>query len=154
MAQHGGYRAPARPAPVSGQGALSQRTDTGVADSKAMVRPITGGPYGSSQDFSSIESGAPMAPAPAPQAATPVTPQDAGLIPFDAESTAPDEPVTSGAATGPGAGPDVLGGVSGDLVADDASVLAGYLPTFERMANMDGAPPSMRALVMRLKSRL
>lgn len=154
MAQHGGYRAPARPAPVSGQGALSQRTDTGVADSKAMVRPITGGPYGSSQDFSSIESGAPMAPAPAPQAATPVTPQDAGLIPFDAESTAPDEPVTSGAATGPGAGPDVLGGSAADLVQQDAQALAGYLPTLERIANLPNSSASLRAAIVRLKARL
>lgn len=150
----GGYRAPSHPAAVSGPGALSQRTDTGVADSKAMVRPISGGAYGDRKDFQGIESGAPMAPAPTAQDATPLTPQSAGLIPFEADTTAPDEPVTSGAATGDGAGPEVLGGITADPVQEDAQALAGYLPVYEAMANLPNSSASIRAAIVRLKARL
>lgn len=152
--QHGGYRAPSHPAAVSGPGALSQRTDGVAQQSQQMVRQLSGGQYGDRKDFANIQSGAAMAPAPAPGPATALTPQDAGLVPFDAETTAPDEPITHGAASGAGAGPEILGGPSPDPVAEDAQALAGYLPTLERMANMSGASPSMRAMVLRLKARL
>lgn len=46
MAGHGGYRAPAQPAAVSGPGQLSQRTDGGPA--QALSAP-TGLPYGMHQ---------------------------------------------------------------------------------------------------------
>lgn len=153
MAQQGGYRQPSQPAAVSGPGALSQRTDGGPG-SQQMVRQLSGGQYGDRKDFSQIQSGAPMAPAPSPQAATPVTPEAAGLVPLDAESAAPGEPVTHGAALGPGAGPEILGGISADMVQQDAEALAAYLPVYEEMANLPTASASVRAALVRLKTRL
>lgn len=93
------YQQPTNPAPVSGPGALSQRTDGGPADTQApMVAP--GGAYGERTDMLNLQSSAPMEAAPS----TPVAPP----TPFTAPTQRPDEPVTAGAASGPGPGPEVL----------------------------------------------
>lgn len=89
MAQHGGYRAPANPAPVSGPGALSARTD-GVPAGQ-----VTGLPYGENQAQNAMAAQAPMAQA---GGAPPI-------IPLDAETQFKDEPITAGAPFGPGPGP-------------------------------------------------
>jgi len=70
MAGKGGYQAPANPAPVSGPGSLSRRTDGGPG-SKQAQRYIAGMPnYGDGQDMMQIQGGAPMAATPSP---TPVS---------------------------------------------------------------------------------
>jgi hypothetical protein len=89
--QHGGYRAPSNPAPVSGPGALSKRTDT------PELR-VSGLPYGENGAVNSAAasvqggSAAPVAPAPA-------------IVPLSAPTSRPDEPITAGAPFGPGPGP-------------------------------------------------
>jgi hypothetical protein len=93
--QHGGYRKPSNPAPVSGPGAMSKRTDGGP------TQPVmeTGGfEYGGRKDFEDIQGGAPMAAAPSGPALPPPTP-------LFAPTERPDEPVTAGAPVGPGPGP-------------------------------------------------
>jgi len=47
MAVQGGYREPSNPAPVSGPGALSQRTDGGPTQG---AKYISGLPYGQGQE--------------------------------------------------------------------------------------------------------
>ena len=105
---HGGPRTPSNPAPVSGPGALSQRTDG------QPVRPVTGLPYGENADFQDLQSSAPMAQAPAPPPMTrgnagrsaPTGTGDAGgIVPLDAPTQRPDEPLTAGNPYGPGPGP-------------------------------------------------
>ena len=101
---HGGYRRPADPAPVSGPGALSQRTDGGPSDPRLMERP----------------------PAPPPAVSGP---RGRGRAPspgaFDAfrPSDRPAEPITAGIASGPGPSP---GGVD---VADADRLLAALMVT-------------------------
>jgi hypothetical protein len=59
---HGGYRQPMNPAPVSGPGALSQRTDGGAVD--GMQQPMqqyTGFEYGENKSLNDQQAGAPMA---------------------------------------------------------------------------------------------
>ena len=51
----GGYRKPANPAPVSGPGKLSRRTD-----GKQPVMPISGGKYGENKAINDLQSQAPM----------------------------------------------------------------------------------------------
>jgi hypothetical protein len=90
--QHGGYRRPSKPAPVSGPGALSKRTDGGPSQP---AMEVGGFEYGGRQDFEDIQGGAPMAasdPLPAP-------------TPLFAPSERPTEPITAGAPVGPGPGP-------------------------------------------------
>ena len=123
--------------------------------SQQMVRPIGGGSYGDGKDFAAIQSGAPMAAAAGPtRDATPVSPEAAGLVPFGADSQAPDQPVTSGADAGPGPGSSVLGGPSPDMVGADAQTMAQYIPVWEKIVNLPGSTPSARAALLRLKARL
>ena len=108
----GGPRTPANPASASGPGKYSARTDGGPA-SKQVARYISGGDYGDG-GLMSIQQGAPMAktlgglsaPTPSGQPA-----QDAGpqVVPLTVPSQRPNEPVTSGAAAGPGPGMEALG---------------------------------------------
>lgn len=109
----GGPRVPAKPAVVSGPGSLSQRTDGGPA-SKQAARYISGGDYGSG-GLMAIQQGAPMAASPTPSIPTsnaqpmPQVNPSQPVIPLTAPSQRPNEPVTSGAASGPGPGVEALG---------------------------------------------
>jgi hypothetical protein len=113
MAEHGGYRQPANPAPVSGPGSLSQRTDGGAID--GMQQPMqqyTGFAYGENKSLNDQQAGAPMAGMP-----------DAfDVIPLDAPTMFPDEPISAGADYGPGPGVD-LTGIRSLGPSDPASVI-------------------------------
>lgn len=106
MAQpHGGYRQPSDPAPVSGPGALSQRTDGGAID--GMQKPATQGakympglPYGQGGQNMSNEQAAPLQGTPSPLP-TPT-------VPLSAPTQRPNEPVTTGVDVGWGAGSEVM----------------------------------------------
>lgn len=108
MAGKGGYQAPREPAPVSGPGALSQRTDGGPAQA---MRDLPNAKYGENAEFRSVQSGAPMAAAPSLNgtgggAATPPAPGASPLsppMPLTGGTQNPDQPVTAGSPLGPGA---------------------------------------------------
>lgn len=152
---HGGYRPPAKPAPVSGPGRLAKRTDGGPTQK---IRDIPSQSYGDASQFKSLEQAAPMAgssPTPAPPAAQqPRQPID--VTPFNAPSNRPNEPVTAGSPLGPGPGLESLGLIPREdqVRMQDAQQLAQYLPVLEYTANLPGSTPSMRALVRRLKGML
>ena len=142
MAERGGYRRPSNPAPVSGPGALSQRTDGGPATQPQMV--ASGGAYGDRKEMLDIQGGAPMAgggTTPPPSA-----------IPFDAPTNNPGEPVTAGAALGPGIGPEAAG-IKDDEQAT-AEQMRPYLRSLERVANLPGSNAQTRAYVRMLRARL
>lgn len=100
---HGGMRRPASPAPVSGPGALSQRTDGQGA------RYIAGGEYGEGQEMMDLQTSAPMSKAPAaprPRTGRQVVSKEmTPPTPLFAPTQRPDEPITAGAPFGPGPGP-------------------------------------------------
>lgn len=110
MAEHGGYRKPANPAPISGPGKYSKRTDGQVMSS------IPGQDYGQKTADLNTQRTAPMAgqkpvptpPTPQPAQVSHPTPYQGGD--FGAPTANPAEPVTAGAPAGPGPGPEVLGG--------------------------------------------
>ena len=108
----GGYRKPNNPAPVSGPGSLSQRTDGGPADTQA-ARYISGLPYGEGQEMMNIQQSAPLAAAPSiEQSSMPSGLASAAaspIIPLNAPTQMPDQPITFGSNYGPGPGPSVLG---------------------------------------------
>lgn len=101
----GGYRQPSNPAPVSGPGALSQRTDGQGA------RYMSGGQYGEGQELMELQTSAPMSKAaPQPRARQPrsarqVVEEGMRPTPLFAPTERPDEPITAGAPFGPGRGP-------------------------------------------------
>ena len=71
----GGKNYPREPAPVSGPGAASRRTDGGAGSASQPIRVAPGGPYDSRQTMVEQQSAAPMAagspPPPAPGASGP-----------------------------------------------------------------------------------
>lgn len=101
----GGYRRPENPAPVSGPGSMSRRTDGQGA------RYMSGGEYGEGQEMMDLQNSAPMSKTETrvPRARAP---RSAGgsdarseLTPLFAPSQRPDEPITAGMPFGPGANP-------------------------------------------------
>jgi hypothetical protein len=96
--QQGGYREPSNPAPVSGPGALSQRTDGGPTQG---AKYISGLPYGQGQQTYSNQVAQPMA-------GNPFEGMLAGITPLTAPTERPNEPITSGMSFGAGPGPEVL----------------------------------------------
>ena len=97
----GGYRQPRNPAPVSGPGALSKRTDGGAIDGMTQApKYMAGLGYGEGGNMAQ-QQGAPMAGNPIPS-------MDAPVIPLTAPTMRPEEPITNGVDFGPGAGSEAL----------------------------------------------
>jgi hypothetical protein len=101
MAQQGGYRKPENPAPTSGPGALSQRTDGGPAQG---AKYMSGMPYGENtmdqQTAAPMSGGSSMPSAPSVPMSMPT--------PLMAPTARPNEPITSGIDAGDGPGSGVL----------------------------------------------
>lgn len=108
---HGGARTPSNPAPVSGPGRLSKRTDGGPG--QKLMAP-SGMDYGDHKTLMDQERTAAMSQADTPPSVNvPSAPSGAGpsgpaLPPFGAPSARPNEPITHGVDIGPGGGSDVL----------------------------------------------
>lgn len=146
MTQPGGYRPPAKPAPVSGPGRLSRRTD------RQPIAQLPDAAYGEQQTFRNDQAGAPMAADSGPLGA-PTAPVDlSSVVGFGDPTQRPGEPVTAGAAAGPGPGMDALG-LSDD---NDPGVqhLRDSLPALELMANQPGAGRALRQFVRRVRAMM
>lgn len=158
MADQGGYRAPTNPAPVSGPGALSRRTDGGPASRKQPIRRLPDAGYGEQKEFRGIQQGAAMRNVPAPIVGAPSAPSGgpaAAGIPLDAPSTRPGEPVTAGADAGAGIGMKEIGVAEPDVEREDIAYLLRQLPVLQFMVDSNpGASTSTRALVRFLRSQV
>ena len=99
--EQGGYRKPENPAPISGPGSLSKRTDGGPAQPATY---ISGLPYGEGQATYDQQTAAPMASNTQAQP----TMQLPEPTPLMAPTSKPDEPITSGINIGLGAGSEVM----------------------------------------------
>lgn len=141
----GGPRTPANPAPVSGPGALSQRTDGGPGQA---MRDLPDAAYGEQADFQEIQAGAPMAADPMmdPRMAPPSASPPPGLM---GPTQRPNEPLMQGAPMGEGS--NVLMGQT-DMFNDDMILLQKYLPAMRSMALGEGVPRSFQAFVRYLES--
>lgn len=138
----GGYRQPSNPAPVSGPGALSQRTDGQGA------KYMAGGQYGEGQEMMDLQTSAPMSKAPEqprmrqPRSGRQVVEEGMRPTPLFAPTERPDEPITAGAPFGPGPGPVVrprpVGKLASTLERLAASDDSGALAAFYRMAQSRG----------------
>lgn len=158
MAGKGGYQRPTSPAPVSGPGALSQRTDGGPAHQQS-AKYISGLPYGQGQEMMNIQSSAPMeasAPTPAPSLATQTVAEPAPVIPLLAPDQNPEEPVTSGVDAGLGPGMASLGLGSQDIQAENnfKASLAAYMPVLLQVAALPNTSPETRSVIRQLRDSL
>ena len=117
----GGYRKPGNPAPVSGPGSLSRRTDGGPIQGAKYIP--ANGQYGEAKALQDLQTGAPMQGNPIPSASSPSI-QIEPITPLTAPTQRPSEPVSSGVPFGPGSNtpPVVVAGV--DEVA--AQIRAAY----------------------------
>jgi len=139
----GGYRKPNNPAPVSGPGALSRRTDGG-AGSKQAMKEIRTGKYGESKAIMEQQQGAPLAgnPTPSPQMAVPKV---AGLM---EPTQRPSEPVTQGMPFGPGANSIKP---AFDPNAEMVDFKTKYLRSLQDVALLPNAPQSFKRFVSYLE---
>ncbi|MGW2169134.1 hypothetical protein ACWC1C_01225 [Streptomyces sp. NPDC001705] len=143
----GGYRQPGNPAPVSGPGALSKRTDGGPGQP---VRVPTGGKYGERQELEQMQQAAPVSASPGGDVGAPqMADVAADVVGFDAPTQMPDEPVTAGAGMGDGPGMEALG--LPNQPDEDMRRLVTWLPVFEHMANQPGSSKAARNYVRQLK---
>lgn len=132
---------PNNPAPVSGPGALSARTDGGPAD-KQPIRSLPNAEYGANKEFMELQQGAPLYEQSAPPSAPP------GLF---EPTQRPDEPVTSGIASGPGEGPTQYPTFQ-EQGQDDVQVILRYMPALRRAASGNGAPETFKSFVRYLET--
>lgn len=145
MAGNGGYQAPANPAPVSGPGAMSARTDGNVLDPNEA-------PYGEGAEIASLKAAAPTGPTtqqPAPGGGGAAMPDFSGVTGLAAPSQNSD-PVTSGAAAGPGPGAASLGlplSADDEKRADVRALPDGMLQAMILAAGTPDATPSFKRRV-------
>lgn len=145
----GGYRAPRRPAVVSGPGALSQRTDGAMNRQRVMKLPNP--EYGEQSEFTGLQGAAPMN-----RSGIPTPPIDMSkVVPLSAPSKYPDEPVTAGIDSGPGPSSAMLGmPTPADKALDDMQLLADYMPVFTRYAASPDASNQFRTFISYLRSQV
>ncbi len=142
---HGGYRKPEKPAAVSGPGKYSARTDG--KPGQQPIRPMTGGAYGEGQEMDQLQSSAPMSDTqgtPTPSA-MPNPLAGSGVMPMDAPSERPHEPITAGVDAGPGPGSEVMGTGKIDE-ASEIQKIKSYLPLLQQHLDNPDVPDSVRAL--------
>lgn len=104
----GGYQQPRNPAPVSGMGANSARTDGGPGNDRQPLRVPTGGPYGQAQALADQQRAAPIADV-RPDTPTP-TPPSAPPAAAGGGSVFTQPPTRPGAPPPPTAAPQALPG--------------------------------------------
>lgn len=139
------------PAPsVSGPGALSRRTDTGPAQKLATLPDAQ---YGENATYQDLQRGAPLAQSQGADSAQQAAAAAAGqVIPFGAPTQMPGTPVTDGAPSGLGAGPEAMGFTPQS--DQDYSIIAEDVAVLEFMASQPGASWATRNLVRRIKGGL
>lgn len=138
MATQGGYRKPGNPAPVSGPGSLSKRTDGRIA---------SGYTYGMNKQINEQAAAAPMAKAMTVAAARPmnVDPEQPPIIPLTAPTMNPDEPVTAGINMGAGPGSEALMLPSNnDNAAQFNKSISSYYPVLSYVASRESTSPETR----------
>jgi hypothetical protein len=145
MAVQGGYRKPGKPAPVSGPGALSRRTDGRVAEGFA---------YGMNKQINEQAAGAPMAKAPTFNAGSARMGEERSLTPVTpvtAETMMVEDPITNGAPIGDGANsvPNLPLGPSED---PDINMIRDYYPMLEFWASQPGTSQATKDYVQYLRT--
>jgi hypothetical protein len=150
----GGRRTPGQPAPVSGPGRLSKRTDGGPQQTQA---EMTGMPYGENAEFNTLQGQAPMSAAGQTTARAPRPRQGrggggmGGPVPLFSPTQRPDEPVTAGAPFGPGEGPPTSPGRL-NISQNDAQLLSRYMPDLMVMAQDPNTPDGFKRFVRHLRN--
>jgi hypothetical protein len=140
----GGYREPKNPAPVSGPGKLSRRTDGGPT--QAAKRISGGGKYGERKALSELQTSAPMQGNPIPNTPTPTVAAQAPASSAPASpltklfdpTQRPNEPLTAGMSFGDGYTP------APEQITGRFAMVSKYLPELNSMTQDPNAPESFK----------
>ena len=131
----------------SGPGKFAKRTD------RQGAKQLPNAEYGEQQQFQDIQAAAPMART-AQGAAPSMGNLMAGVIPLNAPTRRPNEPVTAGVDAGPGPGREILGLKSPiDSEVEDLSKLAKYMPMLIQYADSPQSSGTMKAFIKYLRSQ-
>ena len=125
----------------SGPGPFSKRTD------RQGVKRLPNAAYGEQKAFAEQQQGAPMNRS---NQANPM----GSVIPLNAPTQRPAEPVTAGVDAGPGGGREMLGMKSPvDTQLEDLAKLGKYLPLMMQFADSPQSSGTMKAFVKYLRSQ-
>lgn len=118
-------------------------------------REYSGFAYGENKAINEQQAGAPMEKVASP-IFTPTNPVRnlPQATPLTAPSARPDEPVTTGSPTGPGAGPEALTLPSNQDTDEDRARLLSYLPALEVAAQSPNSSQAFRNYVRLLRANL
>jgi len=141
----GGYRKPGNPAPVSGPGSLSRRTDGGPIQAGKEIPG--GGKYGERKELAELQSGAQLQGNPIPSLGggniqpRPRQPITSLFSPTEN----PNEPITAGASMGLGRTPDA---------PSKYTMIQKYMPQLESLAAKEDSPESFKIFLGLVKSSI
>jgi len=124
----------------------------GAGQSGQPSRYISGMPYGQGQQLMKQQQAAPMAST--PKTSTPQLSNLPQVTPLTAPTERPNEPVTTGIAMGPGAGPEALTLPSNEDTDQDKQRLMSYLPALEAAALSPNSSQAFRNYVRVLRASL
>ena len=146
--------------PTAGQNnyAVSATGGSGNGGTQA-AQAMTGGPYGENQAMMEMQTSAPMSASPTfaatPSSGRPQTaPTGQQIVPLDAPTQRPDEPVTTGINMGAGAGSEVMYANDQTLATEDRKRMLTALPTLSLLAESPSASNAFRTYVRYLRSVL
>lgn len=144
----GGPRTPSAPAPTSGPGALSKRTDGGPAQK---LRDLPDAQYGEAATYRDLQQSAPLAQSPSQGKPSGQSRGGAGRSgpPFSAPTAYPDQPVTAG--LGAAVAPNPL---DQQMDQQDLDQLRKYLPALMEAASRPDATQSFRNYVRLLRAKV
>jgi hypothetical protein len=130
----------------SGPGPFAKRTD------RQGAKRLPNAAYGEQKQFQEQQAGAPMAKSQGPRPAA--SDLMANIVPLNAPTRRPDEPVTAGVDAGPGPGREVLGLKSPtDAQLEDLARIAKYMPMMMQFADSSQSSGTMKAFVKYLRSQ-
>jgi hypothetical protein len=151
----------ARPTAPQNNYAVSATGGSGNSGRQA-AQAMTGGQYGENKDMMDLQTSAPLNASPTmpqgpitpsmgrPQMAPPSTP----VVPLDAPTDRPNEPVTTGINSGPGAGAEVMYASNSTLDTEDRQRMLTALPTLAILAESPSASNAFRNYVRYLRGVL
>ena len=147
-----------RPSAPQNNYAVSATGGSGNGGTQA-AQAMTGGQYGENKDMQELQTSAPMAASPTmpstPSMGRPQTaPTGTRVVPLDAPTDRPNEPVTTGIDSGPGAGSEVMYANDQTLAAEDRQRMLTALPTLAILAESPSASNAFRNYVRFLRGVL
>ena len=147
----GGYRKPETPAPVSGPGALSQRTDGGPSQAP-MYMPGMKALGSTGREQMAQQAGAALYKAPTAGMTSNVERNLPPVTPLTADTEFPEQPITDGTPAFGGMGPEALNIPKQEDTDVDKQRLMSYLPALESAANMPNASVAFKNYVRLVRS--